>query len=131
MTTPSDSLAKATPRPWWLDGSMTGPHGKFIEMICGGEEAEHPTMFLESICSTPEEARQLSANAELIVTSVNGIDALKDENLRLREALRGLSEMYVHAWDIVDGGLMMMGESVPMFEEAHEKARAALGGEQK
>jgi hypothetical protein len=45
----------------------------------------------------------------------------------LLEALNDLSAVYTHAWDLVDGGLMMFGDSIPRFEAAHAKARAAIG----
>ena len=44
----------------------------------------------------------------------------------LLSALEELSSMYGHAWDRVDGALVMMGSSIERFENAHEKARAAL-----
>jgi hypothetical protein len=45
----------------------------------------------------------------------------------LEAALRGLSDMYSHAWDLVAGGLVMQPPSIPRFEEAHRVARIALG----
>ena len=44
----------------------------------------------------------------------------------LAGALKDLSAMYAHAWDLVDGGLMMMGTSIPKFEKAHKAAYKAL-----
>ena len=58
------------------------------------------------------------------------IDALLAERDALREALQELSEMYVHAWDLVDGGLFMSPNSVKKFEAAHAKAAAALKGKE-
>jgi hypothetical protein len=49
-----------------------------------------------------------------------------DEVEKLRSALKGLSDMYSHAWDLVDGGLMMHGSSVERFESAHNAAYALL-----
>lgn len=49
------------------------------------------------------------------------------EIARLRSALEGLSNMYSYAWDLADGGLMMMPDSIPKFEAAHAAARTALG----
>ena len=59
----------------------------------------------------------------------NQLDAHADaleERQELIAALRGLSEMYVHSWDLVSGGLVMLGDSLPKFERAHETARALL-----
>lgn len=42
------------------------------------------------------------------------------------EALKELSAMYIHAWDLVDGGLMMMEPSIAKFESVHGKADDAL-----
>jgi hypothetical protein len=39
---------------------------------------------------------------------------------KLYAAAVELSAMYGHAWDRVDGALIMMGGSVPRFEKAHE-----------
>lgn len=44
----------------------------------------------------------------------------------LREALRALSDMYVYAWDSVNGDLIMMGSGVNKFESAHARAEEAL-----
>lgn len=53
-------------------------------------------------------------------------DRLKATNRELLAALRELSAMYTHAWDLVDGGLTMLSGSVDRFEAAHENARAAI-----
>lgn len=53
-------------------------------------------------------------------------DSIKAAAQELYDALAELSDMYVHAWDVADGGLMMMGSSVERFEKAHEAATAAL-----
>jgi hypothetical protein len=55
------------------------------------------------------------------VAALNG-----EVNEELLSALEALSQMYVHAWDEVGGGLVMMPESVAKFEEAHAKAAAAI-----
>lgn len=44
----------------------------------------------------------------------------------LLTALKDLSKMYTHAWDLVDGGLTMMGESIPLFEKRHKAASKAI-----
>lgn len=44
----------------------------------------------------------------------------------LLKALKDLSSMYARTWDLVDGGLTMMGESVPLFEKRHKAASAAI-----
>lgn len=47
---------------------------------------------------------------------------------RLRGALEGLSAMYSSAWDLSDGGgLIMLPPSMERFEAAHAAARVALG----
>lgn len=45
----------------------------------------------------------------------------------LRHALEGLERMYARTWDRVDGALVMFPDNIPQFEEAHRKARVALG----
>lgn len=45
---------------------------------------------------------------------------------KLVVALEGLTAMYAKTWDVVEGGLAMMSDSVEEFEKAHEAARAAL-----
>ena len=43
-------------------------------------------------------------------------------------ALKGLYDMYSHAWDLSDGsGLIMLADSIPRFEAAHHAAHLALG----
>ena len=73
------------------------------------------------------------ARAELAAMRVER-DRLHAEVAALRTALKDLSDMYGHAWDLVDGGLMMMDhrrrfralQSISRFERAHEAALAAL-----
>jgi hypothetical protein len=55
------------------------------------------------------------ANARLIASAPD-----------LLAALEALSNMYVHAWDRVDGGLTMFGPSVPLFEKVHFAAQVAV-----
>jgi len=50
----------------------------------------------------------------------------RDKAAELLTALKGLSEMYARAWDLEDGGLMMMGESIPLFEKRHKAASKAI-----
>ncbi|MCH8180207.1 MAG: DUF551 domain-containing protein [Proteobacteria bacterium] len=45
---------------------------------------------------------------------------------KLAGALEGLTAMYAKTWDVVEGGLAMMSDSVEEFEKAHDAARAAL-----
>lgn len=45
---------------------------------------------------------------------------------QMRDALEAIDKMYAHAWDRVDGGLMIMGDSVAKYDKAHAKVRAAL-----
>lgn len=48
------------------------------------------------------------------------------ELAELIEAAKAISDMYTHAWDLTDGGLLMMASSVPRFEERHAALTAAL-----
>ncbi len=61
-------------------------------------------------------------------------DQLKAENVALLSTLKGMTSMYGHCWDLVDGGLLCMQDNVQRFEDAHEAAQkviAAMGqGEQ-
>lgn len=57
--------------------------------------------------------------APIIVTAVNNHNALV-------KALTDLSNMYSHAWDCVDGNLVMLGPSIERFEKAHYAAQVAL-----
>ena len=52
------------------------------------------------------------------------------EKAQLVEALSGLSKMYASAWDLVDGGLVMLPDSIPKFEKAHSIAYATLAAVQ-
>lgn len=51
---------------------------------------------------------------------------LREQRDELLAALKELSAMYTHTWDSVNGDLLMLVDSIPRFEAAHEKARAAL-----
>lgn len=60
---------------------------------------------------------------------INAADALDAKDARIKElegALRELSAMYSHAWDTVNGDLLMMSGSIPRFEAAHKRAEEAL-----
>lgn len=54
------------------------------------------------------------------------IEAEREKVRKLREALKGLSDMYTYAWNLTEGGLIMFPESVDRFEVAHAKAKQAL-----
>lgn len=118
MTTPSDSLAKATPRPW-----AHNEDGHRIE-----SESEHGWTndgWIIADCSGPD----AGANATLIVTSVNGIDALKEENLRLREALKEGREAAAALASLMREGAHDKEEI--KWCKVVDRTDAALGGEQK
>jgi len=54
-------------------------------------------------------------------------DRAETDRAALLEVCKAMSDLYVYAWDLVDGGLMMMADSgVPAFEEAHGKCQAAI-----
>ncbi len=44
----------------------------------------------------------------------------------VRAAFKGLSNMYTYAFDLSDGGLIMMGSHVQKFEDTHRVAQEAL-----
>ena len=51
---------------------------------------------------------------------------LKAENEALLSALKGMTSMYGHCWDLVDGGLLCMQDNVQRFEDAHEAAQKVI-----
>ncbi|MBN0975938.1 hypothetical protein JTY93_15500 [Pseudomonas hygromyciniae] len=53
-------------------------------------------------------------------------DQLKAENEALLSALKGMTSMYGHCWDLVDGGLLCMQDNVQRFEDAHEVAQKVI-----
>lgn len=53
-------------------------------------------------------------------------EQLDNSKAELLGALSELSDMYSHAWDLVDGGLMMFQDSIPRFEKAHLRADNAI-----
>jgi hypothetical protein len=57
----------------------------------------------------------------------NVVRRLHERCVELQGALKGLSDMYVQAWNLVDGGLIMADSGVDRFEAAHKEARRALG----
>lgn len=71
------------------------------------------------------------AEAVLSLTAEN--KALADEVARLAAdkealltALKSMTSMYGHCWDLVDGGLLCMQSSVQRFEDAHEAAQKVI-----
>lgn len=76
---------KATPRPWRDDGSQI--QGDYqTRMLVGGEDGDHPTIFIESQCTTADEIEQFEANFELIRRSVNqsaAVDGAKNARLKV------------------------------------------------
>ncbi len=63
----------------------------------------------------------------LIDETNNVMSEAATEIEKMRAALKVIHNMYQHAWDLTDGGLMMMGASVPKFGAAHKAVRDALG----
>ena len=53
-------------------------------------------------------------------------EKLKAENEALLTALKGMTSMYGHCWDLVDGGLLCMQDNVQRFEDAHEAAHKLI-----
>lgn len=54
------------------------------------------------------------------------LERLQAANAKLRAACEAHSALYVHAWDVVDGGLLMSRPSVEKFEKAHAITLEAL-----
>lgn len=44
----------------------------------------------------------------------------------VRDAMSGISDMYTHAWDRVDGDLVMMGRSIELFETRHTELKEQI-----
>jgi hypothetical protein len=71
---------------------------------------------------------QIDKREEEILTQSAELAALRAQVDGLRAALKGLYDMYTHAWDLADGsGLVMLADSIPRFESAHSAAHLALG----
>jgi hypothetical protein len=71
-------------------------------------------------------AKQATTEKSHYYVAATAIEA-NEEIVKLRAALRALSDMYARTWDRTDGALIMMGDGVEKFERAHELARRALG----
>lgn len=109
----------------------------FIPVIChNGHEAiasyrlEDLDFIFESVpndqqckCPKSELGQGYTANGAPYTSSGNN---LLSKLAIAREALKDITKMYSHAWDLVNGGLMMMPDSIPQFEKAHEKVEKAL-----
>lgn len=97
-----------------------------------GKELEE--LATEHISQWPGAGQLLADLVEIIRISVEaGKSDAADEVASLRAqlaealaALKGLSDLYGHAWDRVDGALVMMGDSVDRFEKAHADAYDVL-----
>lgn len=94
---------KHTPGPWSRMLDKNGRH----QIIAGGVTR------IADLWSPPVGSSE--ANANLIHSAPD-----------LLEALEELDAMYARAWDTTTGALWFSPESVAKFEEAHEKACAAI-----
>lgn len=65
-------------------------------------------------------------NTVFLVEAEKEALAIQGREKMLAKALRGLSNMYTHAWDSVDGCLIMLPQWVEMFEERHKAAQDVL-----
>lgn len=65
-----EAKPKHMPTPWRRDGSIISGN-KHTAFLVGGKDAQHPTIFVESKCSTPCEVEQFEANVDLIILAVN------------------------------------------------------------
>lgn len=121
---------KATPGPWaYVTHGDTGDcsvgflesHGLCADgdLLSGRVDQHDNFILLEPIA--PEVSRETNA-AYIAAANPSAILALLDERDALRAALKGLSDMYGHAWDLVDGGLFMNESSTARFEKAHKAA---------
>ncbi len=57
---------------------------------------------------------------------VDTINIKREVLMGVRAAFKGLSNMYTYAFDLSDGGLIMMGSHVQKFEDTHRVAQEAL-----
>lgn len=105
MTTISKLPAGHTPGPWNCDKHLNvkTPRGKLLLTGVSLTTGTHP------------DESEAVANTVLIAAAPD-----------LLAALEALSELYVHTWDRMEGGLMMMESGVHRFEHAHEKAIDAI-----
>lgn len=102
-------MTEHTPGPWTPHEQGAHPY----RFVCGpSEPVEHGE---ESFLVAYATGMNAEANARLIASAPD-----------LLAALEALSNMYVHAWDRVDGGLTMFGASVPLFEKVHLAAQVAV-----
>lgn len=72
-----------TPLPWRRDGSQLGPQGDHTVYLVGGEDGDHPTIFVSSYLQGARMRRQFEANVELILS----IDRLHHALAEARAAL--------------------------------------------
>jgi|GEM_PF-2727593 hypothetical protein len=90
---------------------------------------------LAAACERAEQVINAESKSAAIATGRANLlqaerDQLKAENVALLSTLKGMTSMYGHCWDLVDGGLLCMQDNVQRFEDAHEAAQkviAAMG----
>lgn len=110
---------------YYLPYSVAGQHA--VRDFRPGAEAKIVSRF-----DTHEEAMAECAllTEQHFLAAALAVDGLclveANEVEKLRSALKGLSDMYTHAWDLADGGLMMMESSMDRFEKAHQVAYDVL-----
>lgn len=83
----------------------------------------------EQIARLVADLRDLAEDIERSSDAQN-VYAAADLIARLPEmeaALKMHYALYTHAWDTVDGNLVMFGESIDKFEAAHAATHKALG----
>ena len=107
-------MAEHTKLPWRIE--RVSRFGEYDVLGANGEQVA--ACYVTDGADEPEEYPS-EANAAFIVKACNAHEALV-------KALQDLSKMYSHAWDVVDGGLMMHGNSIDHFESAHHAAQVAL-----
>ena len=91
------------------------------------EFVERAMIFVDELLQNAERVGDfMEADAEDVKALRDGLEARETVVEKLVVALQGLSNMYTHAWDSEDGSLVMMLESVPLFEARHQEAQEAL-----
>jgi hypothetical protein len=135
QTAPIDPVREAlTVAAYLVTGLASGePSICFEDERCDYGDEEHTPVF-EPLCRLSDAEAAIAAALEATDAEIEALKAdaehsskqQREECADLLKALKDLSTMYAQAWDLVDGGLTMMGDSVPLFESRHQAASKAI-----
>lgn len=78
--TEQGKVTAVTPMPWRRDGSSVNPSGEHAVYLVGGNDGEHPTIFIASYCRTQEDKDQFEANVDAVIALTEAAASINPTN---------------------------------------------------